>query len=257
MDAPVKSRTWERRRFLGAGAGFAAGLTLPARAAERARFTAVAFDAFPIFDPQSVATRAESLFPGKGAELTGAWRMRQFEYTWLRSLSGRYADFMRVTEDALVFAARAGKLDLTDDKRGQLLAAWSDFAAWPDVVPALRRLRQNGVSLAFLSNFTPGMLQGCIRTAGIDSLFDHVLSTDAARTYKPDPRAYQLGVEAFKRRKEDILFVAFAGWDAAGAKAFGYPTFWMNRPGLPAEELGARPDASGANFTDLLEFLGL
>jgi len=246
-----------RRRILTTALGLATGLILtkPAVAISTIRFAAVAFDAFPVFDPQPVATLAETLFPGQGANLTNAWRVRQFEYTWLRSLSNRYADFMQVTDDALIFAARSNKLELTTDKRSQLLNAYSALKTWPDVIPVLRILKDRGVNLAFLSNFSPKMLHGCMQAAGISGLFDHVLSTDAARTYKPDPRAYQLGVDAFKRRREEILFVAFAGWDAAGAKAFGYPTFWVNRLGLPPEELGVLPDATGRTLMDLLSFL--
>jgi 2-haloacid dehalogenase len=242
-----------RRQFMAAGMGLA--LAQAAQAAAKARFTALAFDAFPIFDPRPIAALAETLFPGRGPVLMDAWRVRQFEYTWLRSLSRRYVDFMRVTEDALVFAARAGKFDLTADSRRQLLAAWSALKPWPDVIPALNTLKARGVNLAFLTNFSPEMLRGCIQSAGIGGMFDHVLSTDAAGTYKPDPRAYQLGVDAFHKPKEQILFVAFAGWDAAGAKAFGYPTFWVNRSGLPAEELDAPADGVGANLDDLLRFL--
>jgi 2-haloacid dehalogenase len=162
---------------------------------------------------------------------------------------------VQVTDDALIFAARSNNLELTDDKRGQLLSAYSKLKTWPDVIPALRILKDRGVNLAILSNFTPKMLQGCMQAAGISSLFDHVLSTDAARTYKPDPRAYQLGVDAFNRPPEEVLFVALAGWDAAGAKAFGYPTFWVNRLGLPPEEPGVLPDATGTSLMDLLNFL--
>jgi phosphoglycolate phosphatase-like HAD superfamily hydrolase len=90
-------------------------------------------------------------------------------------------------------------------------------------MPALTKLRGAGLRLAFLSNFTPGMLNGCIKSAGLDGLFEHVLSTDAARTYKPDPRAYELGTAALDLPREQILFAAFAGWDAAGARSFRVP----------------------------------
>ena len=99
------------------------------------------------------------------------------------------------------------------------------------------------------------MLNGCIKAAGLDGVFDHVLSTDAARTYKPDPRAYGLGAAALKLPREQILFAAFAGWDAAGAKSFGYPTFWVNRLGLPPEQLGVLPDATGPDLNALLAFV--
>ena len=101
------------------------------------------------------------------------------------------------------------------------------------------------------------MLEGCIKSSGIENLFDFVLSTDTAKTYKPDPRAYQLGVDALRQPRQKIAFVAFAGWDAAGAETFGYPTFWVNRLRLPPEELGILPDATGKDLSDLLSFLGL
>jgi len=101
------------------------------------------------------------------------------------------------------------------------------------------------------------MLDGCLSASGLQGAFDHVLSTDTARTFKPDPRAYQLGVKAFRRPASQILFVAFAGWDAAGAKAFGYPTYWMNRSGQTAERLGVEADATGPNMAGLLRFLAV
>ncbi|HLH51230.1 MAG TPA: haloacid dehalogenase type II, partial [Roseiarcus sp.] len=194
-------------------------------------------------------------FPGKGGALIALWRSRQFDYAWLRAVSGRYADFARVTADSLSFAAKALKLELTADKRARLLAAHFALKAWPDAAPALAKLKDRGVRLSFLSNFTPDMLDGCIRAAGLGGLFEKIVSTDAAKTYKPDRRAYQLGVDALGLPREEILFVAFAGWDAAGAKAFGYPTFWVNRLGLPQEELDAPADGAGGDLADLLTFL--
>jgi 2-haloacid dehalogenase len=167
----------------------------------------------------------------------------------------KYADFWEVTEDALVFATRMLKLDLPAEKRQRLLGAYLTLKPWPDVPPALGMLLEAGIRLAFLSNFTPRMLDACIRGAGLDGRFEQVLSTDRLKTYKPDPRAYQLGIDALKLRREEILFAAFAGWDAAGAKWFGYPTFWVNRMNLPAEELDVAPDASGQDLTDLVNFV--
>jgi 2-haloacid dehalogenase len=132
--------------------------------------------------------------------------------------------------------------------------AFFELKTWPDVIPALTTLRDTGVRLAFLTNLSPTMLQGCISASGIKGLFEHALSTDAIRSYKPDPRTYQLGVDAFALHVEDILFVAFAGWDAAGAKSFGYPTFWLNRLGLPREELGFAADAIGSTSADIVAY---
>jgi 2-haloacid dehalogenase len=135
------------------------------------------------------------------------------------------------------------------------MSAFLELNPWPDVVPALDSLARSGLRLAFLSNFTPRMLEQNLERSGLRARFERVLSTDQARSYKPDPRAYELATEAFGQRREQILFVAHAGWDAAGAKAFGYPTFWVNRPGLPPEELGVPPDAVGRDLSELVLFM--
>src|SRR5262249_29832496 len=116
-------------------------------------------------------------------------------------------------------------------------------------------LKALGLRLAFLSNFTQRMLAANIKSSGLEAFFEQVLSTDQASTYKPDPRAYQLGVEAFGLKREEILFAAFAGWDAAGANLFGYPSLWFTRLKLPAEELDIAADASGGSLLDLARFL--
>jgi len=248
-----------RREFINlAAAGIVTGLMASsplARAATSSKIKAIAFDAFPIFDPRPVFALAEQLFPGKGAELSNAWRTRQFEYQWLRALSGHYADFWQTTEDALVFSGELLKLDLTSDKRKQLMDAYLELKAWPDALPALRSLKSDGIRLAFLSNATSKILDTGIKNSRLDGLFEHVLSTDKIKSYKPDPRAYQMAIDAFNLKREEILFVPFAGWDAAGAKSFGYTTFWVNRLNLPAEKLGVVPDAVGQNLTDLLAFV--
>jgi 2-haloacid dehalogenase len=223
----------------------------PARAPVRA----VLFDAFPVFDPRPVAALAEAEVPGRGAELTALWRTRQFEYSWLRVLANDYADFWQCTDDALRFAAASLNVQLSDVQHERLMNAYLALPPWPDAPAALGALRQAGVRLGFLSNFTPVMLEASLRRSGLADMFEHVLSTDRARTFKPDPRAYQLGVDTLRLPRDQIVFAAFAGWDAAGAKQFGYPTFWVNRMAAPSEELGVRPDAGGRSLADLVTFI--
>jgi 2-haloacid dehalogenase len=245
----------DRRSFLELAA--AAVVTAPAvRTATSAPcYRAVAFDAFPILDTRPIGTLAERLFPGKGQALTDLWRTRQFEYQWLRALSGQYADFWRATGDALTFAARTLGLALTPADQTTLMNVYLELPVWPDAARALKTLRDAGVKLALLTNMTAPLVVGAIRRGGLEGVFDRVISTDAIRTYKPDPRAYQLGVDALRLPKDAILFAAFAGWDAAGAKAFGYPTFWVNRFGSEAEQLGAPPDRVGRTLDDLVHFV--
>lgn len=195
------------------------------------------------------------MFPGKGKELSNSWRIRQFEYQWLRALGQHYADFWHATEDSLVYAAESLKLELTPGKRTALMESYLNLKTWPEVPSALRALRSEGFKLGFLSNATSSILHAGIKNSGLGQVFEHVLSTDMVKTYKPDPKAYQMGVDVFRLKKEEILFVAFAGWDVAGAKWFGYPTFWVNRLNLPHERLGVSADGVGSNLNDLVTFL--
>jgi 2-haloacid dehalogenase len=235
-------------------------LSLSPAAAERAdraapRFKAVAFDYFVLFDPDSVVRQAEELFPGKGRQLTTLWRNRQFEYTWLRSVAHRYVDFSAVTRDALTYSANATNLKLTADDERRLLDAYLHLRLWPDTVGTLQTLKRSGVRVIALSNFRPAMLRANAEYAHIADLLDGFVSTDENRTYKPDPRAYQLGVDRLHIAKSATVFAASAGWDAAGAKSFGYPTFWVNRANQPAEELSVSPDATSPGLAGLLEFV--
>jgi 2-haloacid dehalogenase len=219
------------------------------------RFKAVAFDYFVIFDPNSVIPAVEEAFPGKGVEFTRAWRAKQFEYGFLRSITDRHADFFKVTEDALVYTAEAMKLDLPPETRRRLLDAYLTLKPWPDAVDALHKLKASGIRIITISNFSPRMLRANADNAGITDLFDELLSTEVNGTYKPDPRAYALGMERLKLKKEEIVFAAFGGWDAYGAKSFGYTTCWVNRFNLPLEELGIEPDTTSSDLRGLLKLV--
>ena len=250
---------FNRREFVTLAAG-AVAAGEPSRQAfadniKPIKFKAIAFDGFPIIDPRPVFARLEEVFPGKGSELGNIWRTRQFEYSWLRTLGGRYVDFWQVTEEALVFAAKARGVDLSVAQRDQLMQSWLTLKAWGDVAPALQQLKKAGIRMAFLSNLTETMLDAAVKNSGLEGYFEPHLSTDRVKAFKPDPRAYQMGLDAFKLRTEEIAFAAFASWDACGAKWFGYPTFWVNRLNAPVEELGVAPDSVGSGLSDLVEFV--
>ena len=244
---------YSRRRFLENIP--ATGMLQPFRETRNpkgARVKAVAFDGFAIFDARSVYSLADTLFPVRGKELIELWRVRQFEYMWLRSLSRRYTDFLSITADALTFAANTLRLELSAPNRSRLMDAWLRLTCWPEAADSLRALRSAGIRTGFLSNMPEEMLEAGIRNCGLEQLFDCVLSTDRVRAYKPDPRAYHMAIEAFRANREEIAFIASAGWDAAGARAFGYPTLWVNRQNQPVEELGVTGIARGATLSDLV-----
>jgi 2-haloacid dehalogenase len=226
---------------------------------------AVIFDAYgTLFDVHSVVAAAEQMFPGHGDALSQLWRQKQIEYTQLRTLSdpagARYQPFWNITLDALRYAARRLGLDLNTSGEKRLMDEYACLSAYPDTVPALRRLREmrpsgGHLGLAILSNGNPQMLDIAVKSAGMTGLFDRVLSVDAVRAYKPAPAAYALGPQAFGSVAREIVFVSSNGWDAAGAGWFGYTTFWINRAGAPAEELGVLPHGTGGGMADLLDFI--
>jgi 2-haloacid dehalogenase len=219
------------------------------------RIRAVAFDLFTLFDPRTVLRVADTVVPGRARALCEAWQARQFEYTWIRACAGRYVDFRSVTEESLVYAAGAQRVELSEGARATLTGAYERLDPWPDTRAALEALKRAGLVLAPLTNFSPSMIENLLASAGMRGSFDAILSTDRVRTYKPDPRAYELGPRMLGVPREAIAFAAFGGWDAAGARWYGYPTFWVNRLGVPKEELSPGADGAGSTLGELVTWV--
>ncbi|MFN7570636.1 MAG: haloacid dehalogenase type II [Betaproteobacteria bacterium] len=216
---------------------------------------AVLFDVFgTLLDVQSVAARAEALFPGQGATLARAWRDKQLDYTRLRTLSNRYAPFAQVTDEALQYCSEALGLPLDAAARGLLMHEYTQLAAFDDVRPALQKLQAAGATLGVLSNGDPGLLDEALESARLGEYFDLVLSAEEVHAFKTAPAVYELGPRALGHEADEILFVSSNGWDACGAKGFGYLSFWVNRSRAPAERLGIAPDAEGRTLIDAAEF---
>jgi 2-haloacid dehalogenase len=220
---------------------------------------ALVFDAYgTLFDVHSVVATCEALFPGKGAALSQLWRAKQLEYSWLRSLMGRYVDFNQVTREALQYACKALGLVYTDAVLAKLEHAYRTLALFPDTLPTLQQLRrqQPNVKLAILSNGAPEMLEAVVAHNALDAMLDAVLSVDAVGIFKPDPRVYQLACDRLALERDEIGFVSSNGWDAAGVRAFGFTTFWINRTGAPIDELGVTPDRMLKSLAELPAMLG-
>ena len=206
---------------------------------------ALVFDAYgTLFNVQSVLATCEKLFPDNGSALSQLWRVKQLEYSWLRSLMGRYVDFNQVTRESLQFACKSLELEYSTDILTRLMQAYRMLATFDDAMPALQQLRrqQPTIKLAILSNGAPEMLNAVVAHNSLDKMLDAVLSVDEVGIFKPDPRVYQLACDRLQLDRNAIGFVSSNGWDAAGAKAFGFTTFWINRAGAPMEELGIAPD---------------
>jgi len=220
-----------------------------------AQYKVIAFDAFPIFDPRPVFATTKKLFPKKGKALNKLWVNKQFSYTWLRVSGNKYKDFFKVTEDALIYAAKSVGIPLTTPQKNLIMNTYYKLLPWPEATAALKKLKQAGIKLTFLSNFTEKMLNSAIKNSQLQDYFSPLLSTDLIKTFKPDPKAYQLVIDRFKVKKSEILFVPFAAWDAAGAKWFGHNVFWVNRLGQQREELGISLKNMGTSLNDLVDFV--
>lgn len=218
---------------------------------------AIAFDAFPIFDPRPITALARSLVGEQGDLLASAWSIRLFGYTWLSTAARRYQNFATLADAALNVSAESLGVTLSAKGRAQLVTAYAEMDAWPDVKPALMRLKEAGVSLVILSNLGEMTLRANLDRAGIGGLFDAVLSTDRVRQFKPSPDAYQMAMDAFGLPKADIGFAAFAGWDAVGASWFGYRTAWINRASAPPEDLDGRAAIVSRDISGALALAGL
>ena len=209
------------------------------------RPAALVFDAYgTLFDVHSVVALAEELAPRQGALLSQLWRTKQLEYTWLQSLmlspTRPRDDFATLTACALDYAVAQLMVSLSADDRRRLLDAYGRLEPFPDAADALAALAPRPRWI--LSNGTLAMLEPLVRASALASHIDGVLSVDAAGIYTPSPRVYRLAVDRLQLAPADIGFVSSNGWDAAGAKAFGFTTFWINRYGVPVERHAAEPD---------------
>ncbi len=182
---------------------------------------ALVFDAYgTLYDVQSVQAKAEALCPGKGETITYLWRLKQLEYTWLRSLMQQYEDFWEVTRASLDFALRAARVEPNEAVRGPLMENYLHFDPYPEASNALVAL--GGRKLAILSNGSPRMLQALLRNSGLDRWIEAALSVDSVRIYKPHRSCYALVEPVLGVPKEEVLFVSSNSFDVAGAKTFGF-----------------------------------
>ena len=243
----------DRREFMmvaGATAA-AAGVALSASAAavqapapgQFRGIKALAFDAYgTLFDVFSVTALCEQLFPGKGTQLAQVWRVKQLQYSLMRSLMGRHRDFWGLTEDGLVWAGKNLMVDLTSDKKKQLMDAYLKLAAFPDVKPGLEALKRQGLKLAILSNGEPKMLEAAARSAGIHDVLDEIISVEEVKIFKTSHRVYWLAAERLKVANPELGFVSANNWDGCAAVSAGLRTFWISaqrrrgarRVGLPS-----------------------
>jgi 2-haloacid dehalogenase len=189
---------------------------------------AVVFDAYgTLYDIQSVAAVTDKMFPGYGELITQVWRVKQLEYTWLRSLMRRYADFSVVTRESLSYTLKILGLKCDVSIFEEIMDKYVHLDLYPDAKPALLSLKS--YKRAILSNGSTEMLASLVRNTGLDTILDATISIDANRIFKPSPDAYSLIESRIGVRPSDVLFVSSNPWDAIGAKAVGLKVAWIER----------------------------
>jgi len=215
---------------------------------------ACVFDAYgTLFDVHSAVARYRTALGPVADAVSAVWRSKQLEYSWLRSLMGRHADFWQITMDALDFALEQHQIGDAALRR-HLCAAYFALDCYPEVPSVLQQLKAAGMPLAILSNGSPAMLQSAVAEARLEGLLDEVLSVEEVGVFKPDPRVYQLAVDRLNLAPGQISFQTANGWDAAGAAAFGLHVVWINRLGQVRERL---PETPAAELESLAELPGL
>jgi 2-haloacid dehalogenase len=213
--------------------------------------SAVIFDAYgTLLDVDAAMRRHAARLGPEWRRISLEWRIKHIEYTWVRSLAGRYRGFWALAQESLAYvAARHG----IDDQvlLADILGAYRCLDPYPEVPAVLRALQARGIRRAILSNGEPAMLAEAVEAAGITTFLDAILSVDAEQAYKPDPRVYQLPVRRFGAPPAEMGFVSSNPWDAFGAREAGFRVFRVNRAGLP-DEYGLR-----GTVTELTDLTGL
>ena len=218
------------------------------------------FDAYgTLFDVTS-ATRIVaneekySSFPNHSVKVSNSWRIKQLEYSWLRNIMHEYIDFWQITKDALDFALEENQIK-NEKLRQRLLDVYWNLSAYPEAQDVLTTLKANNIQTGILSNGSKQMLNSAVVSANLENYLDKIISIDGIEIYKPDPKVYQMVIDQFNCKIEEVLFISSNGWDIAGASKFGFTTLWVNRNLIPKDRLTFMPNKITNNLSTIPNIL--
>jgi len=218
------------------------------------------FDAYgTLFDVTSatriVANEEEySSFPNHSVKVSNSWRIKQLEYSWLRNIMHEYIDFWQITKDALDFALEENQIK-NEKLRQRLLDVYWNLSAYPEAQDVLTTLKANNIQTGILSNGSKQMLNSAVVSANLKNYLDKIISIDGIEIYKPDPKVYQMVIDQFNCKIEEVLFISSNGWDIAGASKFGFTTLWINRNLIPKDRLTFMPNKITNNLSTIPNIL--
>jgi len=218
------------------------------------------FDAYgTLFDVTSatriVANEEEySSFPNHSVKVSNSWRIKQLEYSWLRNIMHEYIDFWQITKDALDFALEENQIK-NEKLRQRLLDVYWNLSAYPEAHDVLTTLKANNIQTGILSNGSNQMLNSAVVSANLENYLDKIISIDGIEIYKPDQKVYQMVIDQFNCKIEEVLFISSNGWDIAGASKFGFTTLWVNRNLIPKDRLTFMPNKITNNLSTIPNIL--
>ena len=218
------------------------------------------FDAYgTLFDVTSatriVANEEEySSFLNHSVKVSNSWRIKQLEYSWLRNIMHEYIDFWQITKDALDFALEENQIK-NEKLRQRLLDVYWNLSAYPEANDVLTTLKANNIQTGILSNGSNQMLNSAVVSANLKNYLDKIISIDGIEIYKPDQKVYQMVIDQFNCKIEEVLFISSNGWDIAGASKFGFTTLWVNRNLIPKDRLTFMPNKITNNLSTIPNIL--
>ena len=214
----------------------------------------IIFDAYgTLFDVNSAAEKCKDKIGDKWETFSNYWRTTQLEYTWLRSLMKRHKDFWQITEDSLDKSMLTFKIDKS--MRNELLNLYKELSTFPEVKSVLEELKKKSIKLAILSNGTPSLLSNLVKNSNLENLFDDVFSIEEVKIYKPDPKVYDIPINKYKVKKEEITFLSANTWDVSGGGNYGYQSIWVNRNNNIFDNLDFKPKYQITDLNKLIQLV--
>lgn len=215
---------------------------------------AIIFDAYgTLFDVNSAAEKCKDKIGDKWEGFSSYWRTTQLEYTWLRSLMKRHKDFWQVTEDSLNKSMKAYKID--SSMKTELLDLYKILSTFKEVPEVLKSLKERNFKLAILSNGTPTLLNQLVKSNNLENIFDDIFSIEEVGIYKPDSKVYDMPINKYQIKTNEVAFLSANTWDVSGGGNYGYNSIWVNRNNNIFDNLDYKPQNEIKNLKDLLPII--
>jgi len=215
---------------------------------------AIIFDAYgTLFDVNSAAKKCKEKIGDKWENFANYWRTTQLEYTWLRSLMNRHKDFWKVTEDSLDKSMQVFKID--SSMRNELLDLYKVLSTFPEAKEVLNKLKEKNYKLAILSNGTPFLLNELVKSNHLDNIFDNIFSIEEVKTYKPDPKVYNIPIKKYQIQKNEVAYLSANTWDVSAGGNYGFNPVWVNRNNNIFDNLDYFPKYQIRSLDGLLEII--